>query len=262
MQSAVPRESSSAAFDMASGGVIGGEGAEPMISNFPRLFAATLCGLHGHDHLLQFQQGRMFLRFFVRPCIAGLGSERSAPDRHGRYRRSASDVRALADRPSSVAFTWSRRPDGGCIDCGPARRRPFACLDARGPVRAPVLRGDRLIEQIDRAGPRPRDLDARRRPIDRHRRRLTRRQQARPAAHRHRHLPSQYVEVNLIVPAVCSLRDGAGSTLAPGASSNCPMTRSAPLASRCTTCTGIGSLLSPLAVAGLPVLKPCPVVSN
>ena len=62
-----------------------------MLSNFPRLFAASdeisappvqtlqagrfgggvldrvreaLCGLHGHDHLLQFQQGRMFLRCF------------------------------------------------------------------------------------------------------------------------------------------------------------------------------------------------------
>jgi hypothetical protein len=62
-----------------------------MLSNFPRLFQASdeistrpvqtlqagrfgggvldrvreaLCGLHGHDHLLQFQQGRMFLRCF------------------------------------------------------------------------------------------------------------------------------------------------------------------------------------------------------
>jgi hypothetical protein len=76
---------------MASGGVIHLEGAGTMVSNIPRLFAAPdeislraeeapqahrlgdrvldrvremCCSLHGHEHLLQFEQDRLFLKCF------------------------------------------------------------------------------------------------------------------------------------------------------------------------------------------------------
>jgi len=45
--------------DMASRGVTHGEGiGERVIDRLRHL----MCGLHGHDTLLQFEQGRMFLR--------------------------------------------------------------------------------------------------------------------------------------------------------------------------------------------------------
>jgi hypothetical protein len=51
-----PRSKSQAA------ALLPGEGAETMVSHFPRMFAEAFCGLHGHDSLLQFEQDRMFLR--------------------------------------------------------------------------------------------------------------------------------------------------------------------------------------------------------